>query len=443
MSANLKRTQDKDKKFSFIQEQIVPKKAARTRTFIAKISMTVVLAIVFGLVARYIFCISGTLFAGLLPEEKREDIITFPSNEPDDIGEVANKKDNKEGNSTSNATKEEDSNKTIVIENSVDAEVSDYVMMYSKINEVVAGVNQSIVTVISAEKSVDLFNNDYERKNTTSGIVIAKDGSYMYVLTSNDQFNKAKNTRIIFNDNLSLPASYHGGDNELNLAIVTVELSQIPKTSMKNIQIARLGESYLLTTGEPVMLLGNPNGYVYSMELGIIASKATSTYTIDNRIDLLHTDMNDNPNGEGVIVNMRGEIVGVITQKFKYDLDKNMNTGIAISRIKPIIEKLVNNEAIPYLGIIGADLSGDIAKGYNIASGIYITEVKSKSPAFDAGLKNGDIILSIGEKSTISVISLNNYLQNYEPEETVELTLIRTSQDNEAEMRVKVILGKK
>ncbi len=439
MSANFKKSQDKDKKFSFIQEQIVPKKAPRTRKFMAVFLMTIFLAVVFGLVARYVFCVSGTLFANLLPEVKKKDIITFPNNEPNENGQGG--KDDKNGNGTTNPEGEND--KTIVIENTVEAEVSDFVMMYSKINEIAADVNQSIVTVISAEKSVDLFNNDYELKNTTSGVVIAKDSSYMYILTSNDQFNKAKNTRIIFNDNLSLPGNYHGGDSELNLAIVTVEISELPNTTLKNTKIAKLGESYLLTTGEPVMLLGNPNGYLYSMELGIIASKSTSAYTIDNRIDLIHTDMEDNPNGEGIVVNMKGEIVGIITQKFKYNLDKNINTGIAISRIKPVIEKLVNSEPIPYLGIIGADLAGDIAKGYNISSGIYITEVKSKSPAFDAGLKNGDIILSIGEKNTISVISLNNYLQIYKPDETVELTIIRTTQDSGGEIKVNVKLGKK
>lgn len=439
MSANLENPQDKDKKFSFIQEQIVPKKAPRTRKFILLFLTTIFLAIVFGLVARYVFCISGTLLGNFFPEEKKKDMITFPREQLDENGKSIDEK----GNQEEDGEGKEDPNKTIVIENTVEAEVSDFVMMYSKINEVASQVNQSIVTVTSAEKSVDVFNDDYEFKNVTSGVVIAKDSTYLYILTSNEQFSTAKTTRVTFSDNISLSGNYHSGDSELNLAIVTVEIAKIPSTTLKNTHIAQLGESYLLTTGDPVMALGSPNGYVYSMEIGIIASRATSIYTIDNRIDLIHTDMQDNPNGEGIIVNMKGEIVGIITQKLKNNLDKNIHSGIAISRVKQVIEKLVNSESISYLGIIGADVSGEVAKAYGISSGVYVTEVKAKSPAFNAGLKNGDIILSIGEKSTISVVSMNNYLQEYKPEETIELLIKRTTQEQEDEMKVSITLGEK
>lgn len=445
MSADWKETNNEEKKFSFIQEQIVPKKVNKTKRIIEIFLFTIVMAVIFGLIARYVFCVSESLFNNILGISEKKDPIKFPSENPLENSknqEDINKDTSKEvqGNKASD---KEDESKTIVIENSVEADVSDYVTMYSKINDVATQVNKSIVKITSSEKAVDWFNNDYESESITSGIILAKDGTNLYILTNNNKIISTSNIRITFRDNVTVNGEFQLSDNELNLAIVIVDIKQIPSGTLKGVEVAKLGESYLLTAGDPVLALGNPNGYSSSMELGMITNNSNSIYTVDNKIELFNTNINDNPNGEGVIVNLKGEIVGIITQKFKSNLNKNINTVISISRIKPVIERLVNNKSMASIGIIGADMTSEIAKSYGLTTGIYVTEVKAKSPAFNAGIKSGDVILAIEDKKTVSMTTLNNILMEYQPEDMVKIKIKRTTKENSDEITVEVTLGKK
>lgn len=441
MSADWKETNNEESEFSFIQEQIVPKKGNKTKRIIGIFLFTVVLAIVFGLIARYVFLASESLFNNILGISEKKDTIKFPSTEPgeESKNQLSENKDNPEEQETD----QDDENKTIVIENSVKADVSDYIAMYSKINELAAVVNKSIVKITSAEKAVDWFNNDYESESVTSGIILAKDGTNIYILTSNNKIISEDNIKVTFQDNISVDGEFQRSDNELNLAVVIVNVAQVPEESLKSIEVAKLGESYILKSGDPVLALGNPNGYSSSMELGMITNDSNSIYTVDNRIELFNTNINDNPNGDGVIVNLKGEIVGIITQKFKSNFNENINTVLSISRIKPVIERLVNNKSMASIGIIGADMTSEIAKSYNLTTGIYVTEVKAKSPAFNAGIKSGDVILAIEDKKTVSMVALNNILMEYQPEDMVDLTFRRTTKEDDGEITVSVTLGNK
>lgn len=441
MSDDWKEPNKAESDFSFIQEEIVPKKKNKTKKVIEILLFTVVMAVIFGIVARYIFNISGTLFNDILGSSQQKDTIRFPSI---DTEEESKHQDNKEKKSSEGqAENAEEGGKTIVIENPVNADVSDYVMMYSKINEVADEVNKSMVTITSAEKTVDWFNNDYESESITSGIVVAKDNVNIYILTTNNKIVSDDNIKIAFQNDVIVGADFLCSDSELNLAVVIVNVSQIPAATLKQIKVAELGESYLLKTGEPVLALGNPNGYSSSMELGMITNGSNSIYTVDNRIELFNTNINDNPNGEGVIANLEGQIVGIITQKFKSDLNKNINTVLSISRIKPVIERLVNNESMALMGIIGADMTSEIAQKYDLESGIYVTEVKNKSPALKGGIKSGDVILSIEDKQTASMTALNNILMEYEPGDVIKVTIKRTTKEDSGEFEVKVELGNK
>lgn len=445
MSADWKETNNEEKQFSFIQEQIMPKKGNKTKKMIVIFVVTILMAIIFGLIARYVFCISESLFNNILGVSEEKDTIKFPSEDSQENSK--NQGGPKVGTKNEKVEDKVDKgpvdDKPIVIENSVEADVTDYLDMHSKINDVAALVNKSIVKITSAEKAVDWFNNDYESESVTTGIILAKDSTNLYILTSNNKIISTENIKVTFQDNIVVDGEFRGNDSELNLAVVILDIKQIPEGTLKGIEVAKLGESFLLTAGDPILALGNPNGYSSSMELGMITNNSNSIYTIDNKIELFNTNINDNPNGEGVIVNLKGEIVGIITQKFKSNLNKNLNTVISISRVKPIIGRLVNNKPMAWIGIIGADMTTEIAKNYGLDSGIYVTEVKAKSPAFHAGIKSGDVILAIDDKMTITMVALNNILMEYQPEDVVKLTLKRTTKEDNNETIIDVTLGMK
>lgn len=432
MSGDNKDVKNGNKEFSFIQEHIVPKKKSKAKKLALLLLLTVILAMVFGFVARIVFCSSEAFVNKLLGKEPKKEIITFPSTEP--------ATEPKEEGEEERPKKEPES---IIIEKTVEADVADYTHMYYKINEVAKDVSHSIVTVTSVKNAVDWFNNDYEITDVTCGLILKDSGIKTYILVSSSKIKETGNIHITFEDNVTVEAVLQGCDSDVGIAVLAVSNADIPGRIRKNMKVAKLGESYLLNTGDPIMALGSPTGYIGSMELGMVTNKPHSVYTVDNKLELFNTDINNNPNSEGVIVNMKGEIVGIITQKFKADFNANINTAISISKLNPMFEKMVNDIPMSYLGVIGADMATETAQSYGLEHGVYITQVDPKSPAFKAGIKSGDVILSIDESNVVSMVSLNSILAEYAPKETIKIKIKNTSHKDSKEKTVQVVLGTK
>lgn len=450
-------TEDKDNKknddqYSFIKEQIMPKKKNNTKKIAVLVGTTVSMAILFGFVCRFVFEASEPLVGKLLGEKETEKVITFPSASPVTEVEVSD-----EDSSDSSDTKDEDAknqveadneetndnDSTKVVEKTVAATLEDYQIMHGELRELAEQVNRSIVTVTSVVSGVDWFNNVAESTKSTSGLIIANDGTNLIILTNKDRLNSTKNIRVTFSSELTVTAKYLNSDNTLGIVILTVPLESVNKSTLDRINVVNLGQSYSIKTGDPVMALGSPNGYAYSMDVGIVTNEIYYSYITDQKVELFNTNIHDNPNGEGVIVNLKGEVIGLITQDFKTDLNKNINTVLAISRIKKIVDKLVNETEQVYFGIVGADLTAKSLDSLGVTSGVYISEVKNESPAFYAGLESGDVILKLDDSTISSMDTFHNILSAHEPEDTIKVLVKRKRNSGTKQMTFRVELGVK
>ena len=229
----------------------------------------------------------------------------------------------------------------------------------------------------------------------------------------------------------------------MNLAIIAVPLASIPEVNLNLINKAELGESYTITVGTPILAVGSPNGHEGSAELGIITSKGSSVYIVDNRLDLFNTDITDNEYSDGIIVNMQGQIIGIITHTLKEGLNEEISTAIGISKIMPIIQRLVNNEDRIYFGIHGEDLPGEILEQAGIENGIYVNEVEAGSPALRAGIMSGDMIVRIGNTPITSMTTFYNTISTYSVRDSVQVLVRRQSQGSFRDVTVTVELAKK
>lgn len=448
----------------FIQEKIIPKKKGKIKKIIVSVTSTAILAILFGFVGRLVFNSSDSFACKILGQNENQKVITFPTVSPSDSetdesknqeNNGVNSTDNNEDTSKSDIealsqkgiTKENDTTvtepKTVIIKQNVQANLNDYNNMYSLLSDIVNEANKSIVTVSGVVSGVDWFYNTYETTNETSGVIIANNEKELIILTSKDKIVDANNITVTFPTNFTVSAKIKDSDTDTGLAVVAVDLSDIPENILTKTSVATLGESYSIALGDPVIALGSPNGYTYSMGLGIITNKINYVYVTDNKLELFNTDIEDNPNSEGIIIGLDGDVVGIITQKYKKDLNENISTVLGISKAKPIIERLVNQEKRVYFGIIGADLTTQSAKNLEVNAGIYVSEVEADSPAFEAGLQSGDVILQIDNTVISTVTVFNNVISSYQPNDSIRVKIKRTSAKSSKEKTINVILEKK
>ncbi len=465
-----------DKEFSFIQEQITSKKKSKFKRMLFSVVWTITLAGIFGIVAGVAFCVSEPTISNFLGKQQGKKTVEFPTASPegpnqDKPGSLSptpsitvdgeeqdgdgqdSDVDTNNGN-VANGDSEIDSQNgqhnavdsepdKVVIEKVIKADLADLTSIYTDLREISDKVSSSLVTVTSTHSGVSAFENEIESTKTTTGLVVANNEADLLILVSLDKIKDAKDIQVTFADDFQIEAKMQAYDKDLNLAILAIELVNIPYNNLINIKAATLGESYSLIIGTPIMALGCPNGYVGSMELGIIASKGYNVYITDNKIDLFNTDINYNENSDGIIVNLSGEVIGIITNELKDESNEELNTVIGISRIKKIIESLVNNTDRIYFGIKGADMTEAAMKEVEINNGIFITEVEADSPALEAGLQSGDIILAVNDTPLMSVNTFNSILSIYKPKTSVKVTILRSTKDSYKDMEIDVTLAKK
>lgn len=451
---------DKDNKdFEFIKEQVIEKKRKKIKKRLLPFLMTIILAILFGLVAAVTFALTEPGLYGFLNKEKETKTpISFPSPSPQItptptitiIPENTGGESSSTGNDNSNpddpqATQspEEVQPQSIQVTEKIDASIEDLATMYEEVRNVAYNVNQSIVTVSSTFSVVDWFNKTVDKTEDTTGVIVAGSSSDFLILVSYDRVKDANSLRIKFTDNTYVDAVLQDYESDINLAILSVAKEDIPQIFMTNLKVATLGESYSMSVGNLVLALGSPNGHTNSMDVGIITHKGSWVSIIDNKLDLFNTDMADNPNSDGIIVNLKGEIIGIITRTLKEDVNKELSTVIGISKVQPYIEKMVNQKPRNYFGIKAEDMTEAAMQEHKVANGIYVTEVLPDSPAFEAGMKSGDIIQFINNQTVLSTNSFFNNISANQPDAEIAVKIRRTSGTTDKDMDLTVVLAEK
>ncbi len=447
MSENEK---EDNKDFEFIKEQVIEKKHKKLKKILGPLCMMVVMAVLFGLIAAVTFCLAEPgLFKFLHKDENNNTPICFPSNSPEnpDSSQAAvtptQEAQNNPGTGQQEPTPSPASQQPqkIIVEKELNADVEDYLKMYDDIKQVVYETGKSIVTVSSISRVKDWYGNHVDLETDTSGVVIYKNAVDLLVLVSLDRVKGSNSIRLKLSDNSYVDAKLLDYETDLNLAVISVLLTDIPTAFKENIVAANLGESYGLTAGSPIIALGNPNGHTNSVEIGVITSKGSTIGITDNRLELFNTDIQDNDNSDGIIVNLKGDVIGLITRTLKEGANEKLSTAIGISRVKPIIAKMANKEPRSYFGIKSEDLTEAAKDEHKVENGIYVDEVLANSPAFEAGMKNGDIILQVDDENVVNTYDFYNNIASRKPEETIRVTIKRTSSSSEKEIELEVTLG--
>lgn len=366
-------------------------------------------------------------------------------------------------------------------ETASDDSTADKVLSDSE-NGTVAAVAQAsmpsvvAITTVSVQEIPSFFgysSRQYKSASTGSGIIVGDNDDELLIATNNhvvdgattlsvcfigDDVTNAETETVNAGDNGDLnvedavSAKIKGTDADNDLAVVAVKKSDIPEDTLNQIKIAQIGSSDDLAVGQQVVAIGNALGYGQSVTSGWISALNRTISTDDgtNSTGLIQTDAAINPgNSGGALLNMKGELIGINSAKYADSAVEGMGYAIPISKAKPILEELMNRETREkvdsskkgYLGVSLANLTTEAIEMYNMPTGAFVRNVEDDSPAQEAGICKGDIIVKFDGQKVSDGDDLLDKLQYYKSGEKIEAVIARATNGEYEENTVELTLG--
>ena len=323
-------------------------------------------------------------------------------------------------------------------------------IVQSAMPSIVAITNKSVQEV---QNYFSMFSRgggtqEQEVESQGSGIIIGQNDSELLIATNNHVVEGADTLSVCFADDNACEATVKGTDSDNDLAVIAVKLSDISDDTMSQIKIAEIGDSNQLQVGEQVVAIGNALGYGQSVTTGIVSAVNRQLEDSNSENGFIQTDAAINPgNSGGALLNMKGEVIGIVSAKYSDTKVEGMGYAIPISTAKDIIETIINQEVVSddeasYFGISGVDVASDVSKQYDMPTGVYVTKVAANSAASKAGIQKGDIIVSFNGREVSSMDEISNVMQYLKAGTKVDVVVAQAS-NNYEEKTMEVTLTKK
>lgn len=424
-----KKNNEQMEEFSFIREKIKEKPLNKKKMMYVA-AFVACMAVLFGVIAAYVFVLVQPKAQEMLDPETPNQIV-FPDDEMT----------NSEMSEPSTGAEESQEPEQVIIQEKVSLELSDYEDLFKKMSVLAASSSRSLVTVTSATSETDWFDTLMESRAQGTGAIIADNGLEYLILTERKLVAAADHISVTFSDGTIHEASVKSYDGNTGLAILAVPRKDLKEETRKAAAIAVLGNSNLVQSGQPIIAAGSPLEFGNEAVFGNITSQGNYVRTNDANYKILTTDIQGSDGGSGVLMNLKGEIVGIISQDHHVDEQAGTVVAFAVSDLKDIIEKMSNGGEIAYMGIKGIDVTSSLGAASGMPQGIYV-EVTMDSPAMQAGIQNGDIITAINNEPVSNMKAIRNIMLEFEPEQALNLTIMRLGKDAYVEMKYVVTLGK-
>lgn len=328
---------------------------------------------------------------------------------------------------------------------------------------VVTDVTQVVEAVMPACVSItnnftqtvqDFWGQTYSQDETASGsgIIIGENEQELLIVTNNHVVDSTEQLYVQFIDGKTVEAQVKGTDASADLAVVAVKLDTIADSTKQEICIARMGDSDSLKIGEPAIAIGNALGYGQSVTTGVISAlnRKIESSNSEEGTSLIQTDAAINPgNSGGALLNMRGEVIGINSNKIGGSSIEGMGYAIPISTARPIIEDLMerqtrtkySEEERGYLGISCINVTSDLSENFSMPQGIFVAQVYSGTGAEAAGLVRGNIVVAFDGVTVQNQEELTKQMQYYKAGESVEITIMVNSANGYQQKNVTVTLS--
>lgn len=421
-----------DKKYNLYTERIAPNPWKRIRRLIIKVLRIIASAALFGTVAAMFFVLFSSVNEKINNEDESESTtISFTLDEYE-----------------ADVVEEEEDTQPIedIVQNAIDERKltkDDLSSIYDSLKELANDKMNSIVTVVSVVNEVDWFDNYYEKSGNTSGVIIAKDDNNIMILTNYDAILEADNLRVMLASGNMVEATLLKGDISTNLAVISIPLVELNVADIDKIDIADLGNSYIVEQGEPLIAIGNIFGYHNTMNYGIATAVRNVVQETDASYRLINTSIACERDGTGALINLDGQLVGIVTSKYNSDTSSNLITAYSLSDLKVLMQQLSNNRDVTYLGIYGQSVTQAMQTSNGFPKGVYVTSTEPDSPAFVSGIQSGDIVTGINGAKVTSIKEYQQLLYSYSPGDVIMVSAMRLGREGYIGIEFQCTLGVK
>lgn len=428
----------------FVRERIVNK--ASSKRVMRKLLLTCICGILFGVLAGVtlaaVFPVASEWFA---PEETSPSI-TIPKDEApsatksgEDVTEATTPGETESEEQSTEETEPTESESEVsglseeeiralvekMLKETLQAHATDLDALESTFQAMALlgkSYNKAVVTVVMKDVGTDWFENQVETSGQCAGIIWNEgaDGS-MYILSGGVIPETGAAIQVIFHDGSRSDAQLCGVDRQTGLVILKVAAESIDEELREKLVILPLGNSYVVTKGTPVFVVGSLVGDVGAIIPTVVTYTEGTMLSPDGMYRKLYLGCALAENANGFAVSMDGEILGIITP----ETSGGVASVIGISDLKGVLELVANGQQVPYLGIMGQTVTSDIQDEYGLPAGVYVNEVIVNSPAFEAGIKAGDVIVSIGSGKVATVWNMRTVIEGLQAETEVTVVVQR------------------
>ncbi len=436
---------EQNNKSEFVIEKIKERPVSR-RKLLRRTIITASMAVIFGLISCFTFLVLEPVISNWLYPKEEPDFVILPEDleemEPEEMlsdNLPADENMNPAGMPVFGEGLQQQQMQELL--NYITLDIENYTQLHTALAGLTKQLNKSLVTVSAIQSQSDWLGNVTESEEQGSGIVIGNNGKDFLILTNYHFLEDADALEVTFWENRAVTAQLLQKHEESDIAIISVNAASLGYRQ-KNIEVATFGSSstqQLLCT--PVIALGNPYGEFGSVGYGMITSDSKQISVVDGSYKLLITDICGSKNASGFLFNMKGQVIGMITTNKTSSDVSDLITAYGISDLRRLLISLSKGNSVPYIGIEGTDVSEKASTKEKVPEGVYIDQVDMDSPAMEAGILRGDILVGINNTVVDQFSDYFQILTALESGSTVKLKIMRQSQDEYIKMEFDIVLG--
>ena len=267
-----------------------------------------------------------------------------------------------------------------------------------------------------------------------SGVIVSPEG---YLLTNHHVVEDATEIEVQLSDGRQTRARVVGSDPETDIAVLKIELDQLP--------VVALGDVRALQVGDAVLAIGNPFNVGQTVTAGIVSALDRSDAGNSRFQNFIQTDAAINPgNSGGALVDVNGALVGINTAIFSRS-GGSLGIGFAVpaDTARQVMEQLLRDGKVRrgWIGVEPRDLSAELAESLNlkVRQGVLITGVLQNGPAAQGGLRPGDVVVQVGDKPVRNVGELFGAVASLSPDREA----VVVAQRGEEQLRLKIKVGER